>query len=422
MPTKPRMLEGYRVLDFTQFVAGPTCSRLLAEMGAEVVKLELAPDGDRVRAGGLKPLMPEHKNSTTSTYYMQHDHSKLSLAIDLKKPGARELVMKMLPKFDVVVENFAPGVIDRLGFAYKDVKKINPKIIMCSISMAGQTGPLSNKAGYDYIGQAYAGITDGIGESDRAPAVTTMAIGDVSTGVAAAMAVGFALLHRERTGEGQYLDASLLDTYFHMHESTVPQVSMRGDKYRPTRNGSQHPGGGPTGIFHYRGDQYVYLTVPTPHQWRQMAVAMGMPALADDPRFKSARGRRDNNAELQKIIEDWMATFPTRDDVIAALDAQRVPCAPVLTVNEAVKHQHLNERQTVRWIEDPLLGKVAIPAVPVKFSAWPDRTDLRSARLGEDNERILHEYLGLPDDQIKKLYSEGVLVRDPSIGPNPVGA
>src|SRR5438132_1817671 len=152
MTNGSRMLEGYRVLDFTQFVAGPTCSRLLAEMGAEVIKLELAPAGDRVRGGGLKPLQPEHKQSSHSTYYLQHNHSKLSFAIDLKRPGARELVMSMIPKFDVLVENFAPGVIKRLGFAYEDVKKVNPAIIMCSISMAGQTGSLSDKAGYDYIG------------------------------------------------------------------------------------------------------------------------------------------------------------------------------------------------------------------------------------------------------------------------------
>src|SRR5438128_35957 len=252
----PRMLEGYRVLDFTQFVAGPTCTRILGEMGAEVIKIELAPGGDRVRGDGLKSLDPKYKESTHSTYYLQHNHSKLSFAIDMKHPGAREIVMAMIPQIDVVVENFAPRVIDRLGFSYNEIKKVNPKIIMCSISMAGQTGPLSDKAGYDFIGQAYAGITDGIGEADRAPAVTTMAIGDISAGVASAMAIGFALLHRERTGEGQYLDASLIDTYFHMHEDSVPRVSLRGDKYQPTRGGSQHPSGGPTGIYHYRGSQY----------------------------------------------------------------------------------------------------------------------------------------------------------------------
>src|SRR5271154_4938746 len=196
MANPPRMLEGYRVLDFTQYVAGPTCSRLMAELGAEVVKLELAPGGDRVADWVLTPRSAA--DSSHSTYYMQHDHSKLSFAIDMKQLGARELVMAMIPKFDVLVENFAPGVIKRLGFSYEDVKRVNPRIIMCSISMAGQTGPLSDKAGYDYIGQAYAGVTDGIGELDRGPAITTMAIGDVSTGVAAAMAIGFALIHRER--------------------------------------------------------------------------------------------------------------------------------------------------------------------------------------------------------------------------------
>src|ERR1700679_3551966 len=148
MANKPQMLEGYRVLDFTQFVAGPTCTRLLSERGAEVIKLELAPSGDRVRADDLKSLAPEYKGSTHSTYYMQHNHSKLSFAIDLKKPGAKELVMAMLPKIDVVVENFAPHVIDPLGFSYEEIKKVNPRIILLSISMAGQTGPLSDKAGY----------------------------------------------------------------------------------------------------------------------------------------------------------------------------------------------------------------------------------------------------------------------------------
>jgi len=143
--------------------------------------------------------------------------------------------------------------------------------------------------------------------------------------------------------------------------------------------------------------------------------AMKMPELLTDPRFKGARGRRDNRFELQEIIEKWLSEFPTRDEAVAAMDKERVPCAPVLSVNEAVKHPHLNERKTVRWVQDPLLGKVAIPAVPVKFSAWPDRIDVRSARLGEDNERVLHDVLKMPDEQIKKLYAEGVLFRDPKL-------
>ena len=416
MSNAPRMLEGYRVLDFTQFVAGPTCTRLMAELGAEVVKLELAPDGDRIRDAGFKPR--NDKSTSHSTYYMQHDHSKLSFAIDMKQPGARALVMSMIPKFDVLVENFAPGVIGRMGFSYEEVKKVNPKIIMCSISMAGQTGPLSSKAGYDTIGQAYAGVTDNLGERDRAPIMIGMAIGDVSTGVAAAMAVFAALLHRERTGEGQYLDASLTDTYFHMHELNVPKIALAGDRVRPKRFGSQADGPGPAGNFRYRDDQYIMILL-APHQWPQMTRAMGKPELLTDPRFQRARDRQKNRFELQAIIEEWLATFPTREDAIAAMDKERVPCAPVLSLNEAIAHPHLNERKTVRWVEDPILGRVAIPGVPVKFSAWPDRTELRSARLGEDNERVLRDYLGLGDDRIRELYANGTLVRDKGIPPSP---
>src|SRR3984957_20628985 len=232
MANAPRMLEGYRVLDFTQFVAGPTCTRLMAELGAEVVKLELAPGGDRIREAGFKPR--HDKTSSHSTYYMQHDHSKLSFAIDMKQPGARELVRSMLPKFDVLVENFAPGVIGRMGFSYEEVKKVNPRVVMCSISMAGQTGLLSDKAGYDTIGQAYAGFTDNLGGPDRAPVMIGMAIGDISTGVAAAMAVFAALLHRERTGEGQYLDASLTDTYFTCTNSTCRRLPWQVIEYGPS--------------------------------------------------------------------------------------------------------------------------------------------------------------------------------------------
>src|SRR5579872_3030574 len=409
MANKPRMLEGYRVLDFTQFVAGPTCTRLLAEMGAEVIKLELAPSGDRVRADGLKSQAPEMKESTHSTYYLQHNHSKLSLAIDLKKPGAREIVMAMLPDIDVVVENFAPHVIDRLGFSYEDIKKVNPKIIMCSISMAGQTGPLSFKAGYDFIGQSYAGVTDGIGNVDEPPAMTTMAIGDVSTGVAAAMAIGFALLHRERTGEGQYLDASLLDTYFHMHELSVPIVSMRKGQWIPKRTGAMHPTGAPCGVFQATGG-FVFIVIQQ-HEIGRLWRAMNRPELVTDPRFLTNRDRMKNNAALKELIESWLATFPDRDSAVAELDKVRVPCAPVYKLAESMAHPHMRGRKTVRQVKDPRLGDLEIPGMPVKFSGWPDRVDLKASKLGADNDAVLSEMLGLSSEQIAKLYTDGILLR-----------
>jgi len=410
--TKTPMLTGYRVLDITQFVAGPTCTRIMAEMGAEVIKVELAPFGDRGRAAGDRPRDPRFKNASQSTYNFQHNHSKKSLALDLKQPRARELVKALAAKADVVVENFAPGVMKRMGLDYDALKALNPRIIMCSISLAGQTGPLSDKPGFDYMGAAYAGITGLAGETDRGPAQFVTAIGDASTGVMAAMSIGFALLHRERTGEGQYIECSLVDTYFNMHEVNVPKSTLRGESFAPRRAGSLHPDGGPTGVFRYKGEEFIAIMV-MPHQWKQMVAAMNKPALADDPRFATPRGRRDHNEALKIVIEKWLRAFPSRNAAIAALEAARIPCAPVLTLHEAIAHPHLRERGTVRHVKDSLIGEFDIPGMPAKFSAWPDRTDLHADLLGEHNEQVLRDLLSVSDKEIAALYDDKVLVRDP---------
>jgi crotonobetainyl-CoA:carnitine CoA-transferase CaiB-like acyl-CoA transferase len=405
------MLRGYRVLDITQFVAGPTCTRILAELGADVIKVELAPHGDRSRVQGIKPREP--KGSSQSTYFFQHNHSKRSLALAWKHPRSTELLKTLAAKADVLVENFAPGVMARAGLDYAALSRINPGLVMCSVSVAGQSGPLSAQPGYDYIAAAYAGVTDQIGEPGGAPAQFTIAIGDVSTGVAAAMAVGMALLHRERTGEGQYIDGAILDTYFHMHEVNVPRVALRGDKFKPARTGSQHPDGGPTGLYRCSDGSHINITALS-HQWGQLASALGKPELVDDPRFKDARSRRDNNHLIQVLIEEWLAGFPDRASALRALEQHRVPCAPVLTLHEAVRHPHLVERGTVRSVTDPELGAFAIPGLPVKFSRWPVAGDVRAARLGEHNEQVLTE-LGLSDAEIAALYRDGVLVRDATL-------
>jgi crotonobetainyl-CoA:carnitine CoA-transferase CaiB-like acyl-CoA transferase len=405
------MLAGYRVLDVTQFVAGPTCTRIMAELGAEVIKVEFAPLGDRGRASGDKSRGAQFRNASQSTYYFQHNHSKKSLAIDVKQARGRDLIKALVAKSDVLVENFAPGVMQRMRLAYADLRAVNPRLIMCSISLAGQSGPLSQKPGFDYMGAAYAGIAGLAGEPDR-PAQLATAMGDSSTGLAAAMAIGFALLHRERTGEGQYIDCSLVDTYFHMHEVNVPKATLRGPSFAPKRAGSLHPDGGPTGIFRYKGEQFIAIMV-MPYQWKQMVASMNMPALADDPRFATPRARRDNNEALKAIIEEWLQTFPSREAAIKALEGGRIPCAPVLTLHEAIAHPHLRERGTVRRVKDRLIGEFDIPGMPVKFAQWPAAAALSAALLGEHNEQVLRDVLSVSDSEISALYADKVLVRDP---------
>ena len=404
------MLMGYRVLDLTQIVAGPTCTRIMAELGAEVVKVELPPLGDRTRVGGLKSRDPTHKNSSRSTYYFQHNHSKKSLAIDFKNPKGLVLLKQMVSKFDVLVENFTPGVMTRAGLSYDELKQINPRLIMCSISMAGQDGALSQRPGYDYIAQAYAGVTDLIGELDSDPALITMAIGDSATGLSAAMGIAFALLHRERTGEGQYIEATLLDTYFQMHEVNIPRISLR-KGYQPKRTGSQHPDGGPTGIFKCSDGAYLSMAL-LPHQWKSFCEAIGNLGLMEDPRFNTASLRRDNNLQLKEIFENWLSTFKSRDAAIEELDKLRIPCAPVLSLNEAMEHPHLRNRGTVRKVKDEVLGEFDIPGFPVKFSRWEVSKDLKAHSLGAHNTDTLKEYLNLSDQEIKKLYDEKVLLKE----------
>jgi crotonobetainyl-CoA:carnitine CoA-transferase CaiB-like acyl-CoA transferase len=412
MPANLPMLSGYRVLDITQIVAGPTCGRVLAEMGAEVIKVEPGPHGDRGRAAGLKPRDPRYKGSSQSTYFFQHNHSKKSLALDFKSEQAREIIRRLAARVDVVVENFSPGVMARAGHSYDRLREKNQGLIMCSISMAGQSGPLSGLPGYDYMAAAYAGVTSTLGEADRPPSQITLAMGDSYTGIAAAMAIGFALLQRERTGEGQYIESALIDAYFHMQEVNVPRVSLQGDAYVPRRAGSLHPEGGPTGVFRYRDGEYVSIMV-LPHQWQQLVEALGQPELRDDPRFNTPSARRKNNEVLRDIIEEWLGRFPSREMAVAALAAERVPCAPVLTLNEAMALAHVRERGTVRRVRDRHIGEFDIPGLPVRFSRWPAPRNLHAALLGEHNELVLREVGGLTNAEICSLYEDRVLVRDP---------
>jgi CoA:oxalate CoA-transferase len=404
------MLKGYRVLDMTQIVAGPTCTRIMAELGAEVVKVELPPLGDRTRVGGLKSRDPSHKNSSRSTYYFQHNHSKKSIAIDFKNPKGLALLKRMIVKFDILVENFTPGVMARAGLSYEELRQINPGLVMCSISMAGQNGVLSQRPGYDYIAQAYAGVTDLIGEPNGDPALITMAIGDSATGVSAAMGIAFALLHRERTGEGQYIEATLLDTYFQMHEVNIPRISMR-KGYQPKRTGSQHPDGGPTGIFKCGDGLYISIAL-LPHQWKSFCQAIDNIDLIDDPRFSTAALRRDNNLALKEIFENWLGKFSARDAAIEELDKLRIPCAPVLTLNEAMAHVHLRERGTIRKVKDGVLGEFDIPGFPLKFSRWEINKDLKADSLGAHNDEVLKECLELSDAEIDALYEDRVLLKE----------
>lgn len=395
-----RILDGYKVLDFSQVLAGPTVTRLMAEMGAEVIKVELPPGGDRSR--GL-PFLRDGR----SGYFVQQNRGKKSLCIDVKQASGRAVIHDLIPKIDVIVENFSPGTIGRLGFDYESVRKLNPRVVMCSISLCGQTGPSSYKPGFDHIGASLAGVLDMTGEADGPPVLNTIGIGDISTGVHGFSAVLAALLWRERTGRGQWVDVSLVDTYFHYHDLSAQVLSLSAGAIKPRRSGRHHYMVTPGGIFKSR-EGYIFL-VALDHQWPDLCRTIGRMDLTNDSRFNTNPGRTQNAPELIKIIEDWLQRLPSDAEALRRLDENRVPNAPVLSVEEAVKHPQLQARRTVRKIQDRILGEFEVPGFPMRFSEFPDELTLSAPFLGEHNSQILSEYAGYSAARVKELESAGIL-------------
>jgi crotonobetainyl-CoA:carnitine CoA-transferase CaiB-like acyl-CoA transferase len=395
------MLDGYKVLDFTQFVAGPTVTKLMAEMGAEIIKIELAPSGDLCRN------FPYVKD-LRSAYFVQQNRGKLSLCLDIRHPAGKAIVRELVPKVDVLVQNYAPGAIGRMGFDYESVRGLNPRIIMCSVSTFGQTGPLASEPGYDFIGQSYAGVTSLSGEDGGDYYPAALAIGDVSTGVHAYAAVATALLHRERTGEGQHLDISLLDSYFHYQDMAVELVSASHGTMRVNRIGNQIGALSPAGLFKTKTGSMWIFAFQNNH-WAGLCELMGRPELIKDERCVDLTARVANRDVVNGAIQGWLTTLPDTDAADAILREAHIPHAPVLTVEQAMDHPHLRERGTVRTVHDRIIGDFQVPGFPLRFSGFTESLELQAPFLGEHNRSVLSTYLGYTENQIAKLEGEGVL-------------
>jgi crotonobetainyl-CoA:carnitine CoA-transferase CaiB-like acyl-CoA transferase len=395
------VLSDLKVLDFTRALAGPTCARMFAEMGADVIKVESAPGGDMVRR------MSKIRNER-SLYFVQQNLGKKSLCLNLRDPRGMAIIAALVPKVDVVIENFKPGTMAEMGLGYERLREMRNDIILCSISALGQKGPLSGLPGYDFIAQGYSGVTSMIGEADGTPYIPLVGVGDVSTGVHGALAVLAALRYRDRTGKGQHLDIGLLDVYYHCHEVSIHQFSGSQGQIKPSRNGPHLNYVCPAGVFKANGGWVVIMSFL--HHWKDLCAAMSRPDLVNDDKLGTDAGRLANRAEVIKLIEDWLATFPDRDSAVAKMHQHQVPAAPVLSIEETVSHPHLKARGTVRTIEDRIAGKFEIPGMPLKFSEFPEDLPLEAPTLGQHNGDILREWLGRNDKEIEDLRAAKVLV------------
>ena len=400
------LFEGLRVLDFTQVLAGPTATRLMVELGAEVIKVEMTPAGDMAR--GL-PQMSDGR----SGYHVQQNRGKRSICVDIKDPRGQQLVLDLVPHVDVMIQNFANGVIERLGFGFDVVSKLNPRLIVCNMSAFGRTGPLKDQPGYDPIAQAYGGILHMLGYEDRPPVLAGISPGDVLTGVHSFGGIAAALYHRERTGKGQEVSVSLLDAYVTTHEVNWQSWSVS-EGVEPIRRGNVHPVVGGVGVFAVGDSGYLVLAPVNDQQWQATCEVMGRPDLAVDERFATSTGRCDNRDDINLEVSTWLSTQTDRDALIAQLEAKRVPTAPVLSLAEAANHPHLHESGAIRWVDDDVLGRVLVPGMPIKFSEFPGNLPLAAQQLGQDNEYIARELAGRSADEYRALVDQGVLLHDQS--------
>jgi CoA:oxalate CoA-transferase len=398
------LLAGVKVLEFGQFFAGPTASRMMADMGAEVVKVEFGPHGDHLR--GYPPL----KNGL-SAIFMLENRGKESVCLDIQQDQARLIAQQLAANADVLVENYSPGVLKRRGLGYEDLRKLNPRLIMCSISAFGQDGPLSHRNGNDTMAVAMSGLTHLTGDPDGTPTYIGASIADANAGIHAFSAVCAALFNRAQTGAGRYLDISLVESLFNLHDQALARYIISNGADNPTRSGSHLAGTAPCGIFKAR-DGYMIITALL-HQWEGFAKAIGKPELLSDPRFNPPTERAKNRFELVTIIEDWLQSFESRDEPLSILEQHRILSAPVLDLGQAINHPQMKFRGVMQEIDQPGVGPIALPRAPFRVSDAGVKIRAGTAFLGEHNQAVLGRYLGYSKDQVEELTRAGTLIAQP---------
>lgn len=393
-----KALAGIKVLDFTNVLAGPFCTSNLSDLGAEVIKIERPGTGDGSRIFG--PFINDQ-----SGYYIFANRGKKGIDLNFKSDKAKEIVYELVKKVDVVVENFKPGVMEKLGFSYEKLKEINPSIIYCSISGFGQDSPHRNLPAYDIVAQGRAGMMSITGYPDNPPARVGSSLGDISAGLYAAYGIMVALFHRERTGEGQLVDIAMMDSVFTFIETNIVRHTIGG--IMPKRVGARHPLSAPFDIYKCKDGGYVIIAVASDSHFQRLCDVMGQPDLPKNPKFDSDPHRSENDVELKAIIETWLKDY-TVDEAIEKFNEVGIPCGPIFDIAQACKDESILHRDMLVEIDQPGAGKLKITGNPVKLSKTPPDPAHPAPLLGQHTEEVLKEELGYSDDEIAKLKDEGV--------------
>ncbi|MEW6081194.1 MAG: CoA transferase [Bacillota bacterium] len=392
-------LENTRVLDLTRVLAGPYCTMILADLGAHVIKVEMPGSGDDTRQWG-----PPFQNGE-SAYFLSINRNKKSLALNLKRPRGREVFLKLLDSSDVLVENFRPGTMESLGLGYETLRASNPGLVYCSISGFGQTGPYSQRPGYDLLMQGMGGLMSITGEEGGPPLKVGIAITDIGAGMWGALGIMAALNHRERTGQGQLVDVALLD-------GVVSWLTFMAGIYfatgqNPPKLGSAHPTIVPYQAFQCSDGRWIVVAVGNDNLWLQFLTVIRDEAIASDPRFARNQGRVENRKEL---VERLQRAFLQRDAAywLSALEAAGVPVGPINTLEDVFRDPQVLARDMLAEMDHPLVGRLNTLGVPVKLSLTPGSLDTPPPLLGEHTREILMG-LGYSPEEVEEIQGEATV-------------
>ena len=403
-------LSHLRVLDLTRVLAGPWCAQNLADFGADVIKVERPGAGDDTRTWGPPWLKDEAGQDTAeAAYYLAANRNKRSITVDISTPEGQDIVRKLAAHADVVLENYKVGQLKKYGLDYESLKAIKPDLIYCSITGFGQTGPYAARAGYDFIVQGMGGFMSLTGERDDLPGggpqKAGVAISDLMTGMYATVAVLAALAHRDRTGEGQYIDMALLDVQVAMLANMNTNYLASGQA--PKRWGNAHPNIVPYQTFQ-ASNGWIIVAVGNDGQFRRFVDAGGMPELADDPRFATNPQRVANRDVLVPILAEMVKRF-SKGEWIDKLEAAGVPCGPINDLHEVFDNAQVQARGLRVDLPHPSAGTVKLVGSPVKMSATPPKAASHPPLLGEHTETVLRDVLDLSAEQIAALRTRGVI-------------
>lgn len=391
-------LHGVRVIDMTRVLAGPFCTMSLGDMGAEVIKVEEPGKGDDTR--GWPPFVHGE-----ATYFLSVNRNKKSLTLDLKAPDGQEILRRLLASADVVVENFRPGTMERLGFGYETLERANPRLIYCSISGFGESGPEAHRPGYDLIVQGESGVMDITGFPAGPPVKVGNSIGDLVAGMAAAQGITLALLSRSQTGKGQKVEIGMLDVMASLLTYQAGLYWNAGG--RPARRGNEHPSIVPYEVFKAQ-DVYITLGVANNSLWDRTCKALDRPDLIKDPRFDTEANRVTNRKVLVPLLNEILGARPA-DEWLARLDKAGVPAGRIKSVAEVCESAHLRARGMMVSLAHPKAGSIRVMGVPVRLHDTPGGAQAAPPLLGQHTDEVLTKLLRMPRARVEKLRAAGVV-------------